>query len=83
MFGSGTGPWSVELVGPQRGGEGGPGGREDEQGAACGVLGVAHRDGGGGDGDLDAVRLIGAAAALPPLGGAQLRRRHPALLSVL
>lgn len=75
--------WSVELVGAQRGGEGGPDGRGDDQSAADGVFGVAHRDGAAEDGDLDAVRLIAAAAALPPLGCAQVRRRHPALLSVL
>ena len=71
----------AEFAAAEGGGEGGPGGWGDEQGGTGGLLGVAHRDGGAEDGDFDAVGLVGAAAARPLAGGAQVRRSHAALPS--
>ena len=63
---------SVEFAVAEGRGEGGPGARGDDQDAAGGVLGVADCDGRAGDGHLDAVGRVAAAAALPPAGGAQV-----------
>ncbi len=74
---------SAEFAVAEGGGEGGPSGRGEDQGAAGGVLGVAYRDGLAGGGNLDAVGLVAAAAALPPAGGAQVGCKHGTLLSAV